>query len=99
MCFNKLAIGSANFGMNYGYINSGRKLEPDLVYKLLDYAWLNNINTIDTAEVYGESELVIGRYLNENQEKKFNIITKINSTELIKEQLSKSLTNLKPPKI
>jgi len=95
----KLAIGTANFGMNYGSVNSGQKLNQDMVTELLDYAWSNDIKTIDTAEAYGESETVIGNYLKKNIEKNFDIITKIISTENPLKQLNQSLVYLHRPKI
>ena len=91
---NKLVIGSANFGMKYGFKNSRGKLNPSLVGEILDYAWINNINTIDTAKGYGESESVIGDYLKTNEEKQFRIITKINTTESPTRHLYQSLANL-----
>lgn len=90
----KLAIGSANFGLKYGFKNQNRKLSSETVSEILDYAWENGAETIDTSMGYGESESVIGAYLDVNQTKDFRIITKINTTEAPAERLNQSLTNL-----
>ena len=71
---NKLAIGTANFGMEYGFSNSRGKLNRETVSQVLDFAWSNGIDTIDTAKGYGESETVIGNYLKDNTGKNYNII-------------------------
>ena len=96
---NKLAIGTANFGMEYGFKDSRRKLNPETVRELLDCAWINDIDTIDTAHGYGESESVIGNYLKANEEKQFRIITKINTTESPIKHLYQSLTDLNQSEI
>lgn len=90
----KLAIGSANFGLKYGFKNQNRKLSPETVSEILDYAWENGAETIDTSMGYGESESVIGSYLDVNKAKNFRIITKINTTEMPAERLNQSLANL-----
>ena len=92
---SKLVIGSANFGMNYGFRNSSGKLQTDLITEILDYAWRNGVDTIDTAMGYGDSENVIGNYLIKNQDKDFKIITKINKSDSTEEYLARSLKNLK----
>lgn len=95
----KLAIGTANFGMEYGFKNSRGKLNSETVKNLLDYAWSCGINTLDTAKGYGESESVIGNYLTNDKEKTFNIITKINTVNHIEKDLLQSLINLKQTNI
>jgi len=86
-----LVIGSANFGLNYGFKNKKGKLSQELVNKLLDCAWLNNIDTIDSAMGYGDSESVIGSYLLNNADKQFKIITKINKIDKPFDRLNESL--------
>ncbi len=94
---SKLVIGSANFGLNYGFKIINGKLSQELVGELLDYAWLNNIDTIDTAMGYGDSEVVIGNYLKYNTDKIFKIVTKINKVDNPIEHLNQSLINLNTP--
>ena len=91
---SKLALGTANFGLNYGFKNAHKKLKIDSIEEILNYAWLNKIDTIDTAMGYGDSESVIGNYLNQNKDKKFEIITKINKVDSASFHLKQSLQNL-----
>ena len=62
----KIIIGTAQFGMNYGIANISGKPNQQQVDSILNYAWNNNINGLDTAKGYGGSEVVIGRYLRGN---------------------------------
>ena len=57
----KIALGSAQFGLNYGITNNAGKVEDAEVKKILTYARKNNINCIDTAIDYGESQECLGR--------------------------------------
>ena len=95
----KLAIGSANFGMNYGFQNIHGKLKTSFVNEILDYAWLKNIDMIDTAMGYGDSELVIGNYLKENTDKQFKVITKLNKLDKPIAYLAQSLHKLHQTKV
>ena len=72
---SKISIGSANFGLNYTVDKI--KLKKEEVFKILDLAKNNNINSIDTAQSYGKSENTIGEYIKLNCYKKFEITTKI----------------------
>ena len=42
--------------MPYGIANKNGQLDENEITKILDLAWKNNINTLDTAKVYGNSE-------------------------------------------
>lgn len=70
---NKLGIGTVQFGQDYGISNNQGRVRPDQVYKILDYALNNQIDTIDTAFIYGSEEL-LGSY---PQLSKFKVITKL----------------------
>lgn len=70
---SRLVIGSAQFGMNYGIANKNGKISENDIKKIILYAKDNEINTIDTAISYGDSEECIGRV----GLKDWNIITKI----------------------
>ena len=77
--FSKLAIGSAQFGMNYGIANKSGMVENHEMKKILDLAFQSGIDTIDTAINYADSEKKIGKYLLSNKSKNWKIITKISS--------------------
>ena len=57
---NKLALGTAQFGMNYGIGSSSGRVPINEVKKILDYAKSINIDMLDTASAYGESEKTLG---------------------------------------
>jgi aryl-alcohol dehydrogenase-like predicted oxidoreductase len=69
----KLALGTVQFGLNYGISNQTGKVKVQEVKKILQLAKNSNIDTIDTAIVYGDSEKVIGDLGFKN----FQIITKL----------------------
>ncbi len=58
----ELAIGTVQFGMNYGVFNQEKK-DVDYCIRCLDYATQNGINAIDTATAYGIAEQVTGKFL------------------------------------
>jgi len=57
---SKLALGTAQFGLKYGVANQEGKIKFSEVEKILKLAKNSNIDLIDTAMVYGNSEKVIG---------------------------------------
>ena len=67
MINNKLIIGTANFGQQYGIGKS--KVDSKKLYKILKYAETKNLNHFDTAIAYNN---------NQNLFKRFNSISKIN---------------------
>lgn len=71
----KLALGTVQFGLNYGISNKEGKTPFEEVVKIMKYAESVGIEILDTAAAYGESEKVIGEATKNN--KKFKIITKI----------------------
>ena len=73
---NKLVLGTVQFGMDYGISNQRGKIPENEVFSILDIAAEAGIDTLDTARTYGDSELVIGRYLKQSG-KSFNVISKL----------------------
>jgi aryl-alcohol dehydrogenase-like predicted oxidoreductase len=57
----KLALGTAQFGMNYGIANLIGRTSVQEVEIILHQALLYGIDTLDTAIAYGESESVLGQ--------------------------------------
>ena len=78
---NKIAIGSVQFGVNYGISNQKGIVEMAEVEAILNLAKKNGIDTIDTAKNYGKSEEVIGGYFKKYPKDNWSIITKITSLE------------------
>ncbi len=58
---NKLAIGTVQFGLNYGVTNHGGQVAIDEVKNILNFAKSNGIDTLDTASGYGNSEQTLGK--------------------------------------
>lgn len=76
---HKLAIGTAQFGLNYGISNADGKSSQNEINSMLDLAASRNVKSIDTAIVYGHSELSIGSSPAVHKGE-FQIITKIANT-------------------
>lgn len=70
---NKLALGTVQFGLNYGISNHSGKTPIEEVCRILDYASEIGIDTLDTAQEYGSSEEVLGHF----HEDRFKIVTKV----------------------
>jgi aryl-alcohol dehydrogenase-like predicted oxidoreductase len=58
---NKLALGTAQFGFNYGVANRKGKVSQQEIARILDRARKSGIDTLDTAVGYGEAEAELGR--------------------------------------
>jgi aryl-alcohol dehydrogenase-like predicted oxidoreductase len=58
----KIGLGSAQWGMNYGISNTTGKVSPQEIEKILAFARESGIRAIDTAPIYGDAELQIGKY-------------------------------------
>lgn len=59
----KMVLGTVQLGMQYGRVNPQGRPGLDEAYKILDWSITRGINEIDTARVYGESEAIIGSYV------------------------------------
>lgn len=96
----KLMLGTAQFGLPYGVSNTIGQTPEEEVYKILEYAKSIGIQSIDTAQLYGNSEEVIGHFPNLNQ---FSIVTKIPGKETrplsMESLLSQSLKRLNQNKL
>lgn len=70
---NKLAIGTAQFGLPYGITNSNGKVSKEEAFQIIQSAKEAKVDMIDTAISYGESESLLG----EIGVKNFKLISKI----------------------
>lgn len=89
-----IILGGAQFGMSYGSTQTNKRITLKGLLKILNFAYKNKINTIDTASTYGVSEKNIGLYLSNNYKKKFNIYTKIPKIYLIKKKSNKDIVSI-----
>jgi aryl-alcohol dehydrogenase-like predicted oxidoreductase len=95
----KLAIGTAQFGMNYGIANKNGIVKSKDINAILDLAWKKGIHTLDTAKSYGNSEEIIGDYIDKVNNGPWNIITKLSSRDkTVFDQIQDSIDklNIKP---
>jgi aryl-alcohol dehydrogenase-like predicted oxidoreductase len=72
---NKIALGTAQFGMDYGINNQRGKIPEKEVFEILCEASRSGIDTLDSAYAYGDSEAVIGNFIRESK-KDFKIVSK-----------------------
>lgn len=70
----KIGLGTVQFGIDYGISNISGKTRSPEVGRILSLARENGVRLIDTASMYGDSEEVMGRFLEPGTD--FNIVTK-----------------------
>lgn len=73
MSINKIALGTAQFGLKYGISNQSGQVRPSEVSKILAEASVNGVQTLDTAIAYGNSEKVLGA----NDLQAFQVVSKL----------------------
>ncbi len=91
---SKIAIGTVQFGLNYGISNKEGATDLKEVNRILKTAQNLGINTIDTAAAYGNSEMILGQ----NDLSKFKVITKFidtSSNENFVNQINNSFQKLR----
>ncbi len=101
----KLAVGTVQFGMDYGLNDYNSMVKYEEVKKIINYARQKGIRTLDTAPLYGNSEKILGEINISN----FQVITKTKhftnskitdeDVEELDNDLNKSLINLKKSNI
>lgn len=95
----KLALGTVQFGLNYGISNESGQTSKEEVKNILEQASNFGVQTIDTARAYGNSEDVLGQ----TGVHQFDVVTKLNPAELkmldVKEQVQNSLRRLNTTKL
>ena len=69
----KIALGTVQFGCDYGIANKRRQVQDSEVAKIISNARSSGINLLDTAVAYGSSENVLGRVGVGG----FNVVTKL----------------------
>jgi aryl-alcohol dehydrogenase-like predicted oxidoreductase len=91
---DKLALGTVQFGLDYGISNASGQIPIDEAKSIINHANVFGIKTLDTASAYGNSEEVLGN-LHQNR---FDIVTKFiseNNNLTLENQLEFSLKKLK----
>lgn len=92
---SRLALGTVQFGLDYGISNTTGKTNFKEVEKILIAAGEAGVDTLDTATGYGDSEAIIGNCNSQH----FNIISKfsgaVRSAKDLNISVEQSLLNLK----
>ena len=70
---NKLALGTVQFGMNYGLSNPNGVVGMEEVARIISVAGINGVKVLDTAVGYGDSERCLGSVGVES----YRVITKL----------------------
>ena len=70
----KLALGTVQFGMNYGISNTTGEVSDFDFNETLNFCLENQVDVLDTARAYGKAESRIGSF---SSKSKFKIVTKI----------------------
>jgi aryl-alcohol dehydrogenase-like predicted oxidoreductase len=101
MVNNRLVLGTAQLGMNYGIANKTGEPDLEAARDIVLTAWNGGIRYFDTAQAYGNSELVLGEILADlGIVKQAHIITKLapnvnhGNKKDVEDALRKSLDNL-----
>lgn len=96
----KLALGTTQFGLDYGVYNKRGRIPKKEVFKILRYSFRNGINVLDTAHAYGDSEKIIGEFIRGNKSV-FKIVSKLPSCHLdeVENVFNESLKRLNLDKI
>lgn len=71
---SKLALGTVQFGLNYGIANQTGQTNAAEVKRILEFAEQHRINCLDTAITYGNSEQVLGEI---GVSSRFNVVSKL----------------------
>lgn len=94
----KLALGTVQFGLDYGIANTGGRVSLDEARTIIGRSRQLGIDTLDTAVAYGDSESVLGKL----KVQSWKVVTKLpavpedcnNITQWVKMQVSESLNRL-----
>ena len=78
MFLSKITLGTVQLGLNYGINNKIGKPSRKVAFEILNEAYKRGITSFDTADVYGESERILGEFLKEKSHD-FYITTKLRS--------------------
>ena len=93
--YQKIVLGTAQFGRKYGISNSTGKISLPEIFKILEFLKKKKIKFLDTARSYAKSESEIGSYFKKRNQK-FKIITKFSfkSPDSISRQFENSFYSL-----
>lgn len=73
----KIILGTAQFGLDYGVNNAAGQPGEETVFDILNEAHRGGVRLLDTAEAYGNAHERIGRYHAQYPDRTFRVITKL----------------------
>ena len=94
----KLALGTAQFGLNYGISNTAGKVSDHELQQILRVAADKGITLLDTAQAYGDAESRLGQFISNN----FQVISKLapgTTAATARTAVLHSLNQLKQPNL
>ncbi|MBJ6109865.1 aldo/keto reductase [Hymenobacter sp. BT523] len=100
---SRLALGTVQFGLDYGINNTAGRPSDAAVHAVLRTAQAAGITLLDTAAAYGDSEVRLGHWLGEHSPATtpFQVVTKLaaGSAAQVQHQLQESLARLRQPAV
>ncbi len=101
MISNKIILGTAQMGFNYGINNYNGQINEIDSFEILSYAYDRGISVLDTADIYGSAHEIIGKFHKNYPNKKFKITTKFPNIESLnfEKSIDKYLNDLVVDKI
>lgn len=94
----KLALGTAQLGLDYGVNNQLGQPTVVQAEEILDLAFANGIRSIDTAAAYGTAEQIVGNWLEKNSRREqLRLLSKLRPDvplNSIRDELRQSLDRL-----
>jgi len=100
MRMDKIALGTAQFGMDYGINNLTGRIPREEAFRILEESRGEGIDTVDTARGYGDSEDVIGDFIS-SRGRDFKVVSKLPKCGRgeVRTELARSLAALNSEKI
>jgi aryl-alcohol dehydrogenase-like predicted oxidoreductase len=100
---SRIALGTVQFGLNYGVANQGGQIKSDEARAIVTFARSHGVCALDTAIAYGDSEQVLGRIGVGN----FEVISKLAAVpencsdvrDWVLKQVQESLHRLRVPQL
>lgn len=96
---SRLALGTVQFGLDYGINNTAGRPTDATVDDILRTAWTAGLTLLDTAAAYGDSESRLGAWLSEpgNHRLPFQLVSKLAAApaQQVHQQLQESLARLR----
>lgn len=97
----QLALGTVQFGLNYGIANQAGQVTSKAMQHILHYAWQHHIQLLDCAHQYGDAEARLGAYCQQHGDQPFQIVSKLtaNHAQDLARQFSLSLQRLQQTQV